>query len=305
MSAPIALFVYRRPLHLARTLESLQKNSEAKDTVLYIYSDGARNEAAKAGVDAVRKMIRAIDGFAGVHVTCRERNLGLAANITDGISDVLARHDRVVVVEDDLVMSPFFLRFMNEALSHYQDDPRVGSISGYCYPLGRQIAETFFLRGADCWGWATWRDRWACFNPNGRELLSELRKRRLTRAFDCDGSVGFTSMLERQIAGKNESWAIRWHASCFLRNLLILYPGHSLTSNIGHDGSGTHGGANEEFDVALSATPVAVGGIAVEESVTARVALAEYFRRTQPRLTLRDLPRFVKRRALRMMGLQA
>src|SRR5262249_48637514 len=158
-------------------------------------------------------------------------------------------------------------------------------ISGYCYPLGRQIAESFFLRGADCWGWATWKERWAYFNPDGRELLAQLRKRRLTRMFDYDRTIGFTLMLERQIAGANGSWAIRWHPSFFLRDLLILYPGRSLTANIGHDGSGTHSSAHEIFDVALSSTPVAVGGVPVEESAAARAALAKYFRRTQPRLT--------------------
>src|SRR5262249_25972633 len=157
-----------------------------------------------------------------------DQNCGLAGNLTSGISEVLGRHDSVIVIEDDILVSRHFLRFMNEALALYRDEPRVGSISGYCYPLQGELPETFFVRGADCWGWATWRDRWRVYNPNGRELLAELRRRKLTRKFDFDNTMSLTNMLKEQIKGKVNSWAIRWHASCFLDDLLILYPARSL-----------------------------------------------------------------------------
>jgi glycosyltransferase involved in cell wall biosynthesis len=219
-----------------------------------------------------------------VKVTLREENFGLARNLTSGISEVLGQHDSIIVVEDDIVVSPFFLRFMNEALGHYGGEPRVGSISGYCYPLAGEVPETFFLRGADCWGWATWRDRWRVYNPNGRELLSELRRRKLTRQFDFDGTTILTKILKDQISGKVNSWAIRWHATCFLRDLLILYPGRSLVQNIGHDGTGTHSKASGTvYDVELSPSPIAVGGIAIEENAAARAAVRDFFRRAYKR----------------------
>ena len=133
-----------------------------------------------------------------------------------------------------------FLRFMNDGLDRYADDERVASIHAYIYPLARPAPETFFLRGADCWGWATWRRAWEHFNPDGKTLLQQLEAHGLTRAFDFDGTAAFTEMLENQIRGLNNSWAIRWHAACFLDGLLTLYPGRSLVHNIGNDGSGTH-----------------------------------------------------------------
>jgi hypothetical protein len=278
MPAPIALFAYRRPEHLRRALAALRANPEAKATSLYVFADGAKNANAAAGVEEVRRLLQQIDGFQSVHVCRREENYGLARNLTSGISEVLREHDSVIVVEDDIVVSPVFLRFMNEALACYRDEPRVGSISGYCYPLTADVPETFFIRGADCWGWATWRDRWQVYNPNGRELLGQLRERKLTRAFDLDHTMSFTRMLKQQIAGKVDSWAIRWHASCYLRDLLILYPRRSLVQNIGNDGTGTHSQeAGTEHDVALSSTAVAVGGIAIEENAAAREAFRQFF----------------------------
>jgi glycosyltransferase involved in cell wall biosynthesis len=276
--APIALFAYRRPQHLERTIEALTANPDARDSLLYVFSDGPKDEAAGESVGQVRRLIERVNGFAGVRIVLRDRNLGLARNITSGVSEVLGGHDTVIVVEDDIVVSPFFLRFMNDALSGYRDEPRVGSISGYCYPVARTAPETYFIRGADCWGWATWRDRWQFFNPDGRALLQQLRSRNLTQAFDFDGAMGFTQMLEDQINGKNDSWAVRWHASCFLRGLQILYPGRALAANIGIDGSGTHCiGSDPVFDVNLSPTPVSADALPVEESAAMRQAIREFF----------------------------
>lgn len=278
MLTPIALFAYRRPRHLARTIEALRANREAIDTALFVFSDAAKDENAAPAVAEVRRLVAGVSGFKAVEIVNRDANLGLAGNITGGVASVLSRHEAVIVVEDDIVVSPYFLRFMNAALAHYRDDARIASVSGYCYPLDHSPGETFFIRGADCWGWATWRDRWQVFNPDGRALLAQLKSRGLTHAFDFDGAMAFTRMLEDQIAGRNDSWAVRWHASCFLRDLLILYPGRPLVTNIGHDGSGTHAaGAGRGIDILLSDCPVEVGGIAVEESVEAREAIKRFF----------------------------
>jgi FkbM family methyltransferase len=167
---------------------------------------------------------------------------------------------------------------MNDALRLYRDKPRVGSISGYCYPVSMPVPETYFILGSDCWGWATWRDRWREYNPDGPALLAELKARNLGHAFDFDGTMGFVQMLKDQIAGRNDSWAVRWHASCYLKNLLILYPGRALAQNIGHDGSGTHSSVSDDtLNVGLSPTPVATGGVAIEESVQGREAIRHFF----------------------------
>ena len=276
--APVALFAYRRPVHLARILQALRNNAEASRTELFVFSDNAKSSADSADVDAVRAILRTVNGFAATHIICRNTNYGLARNITDGVTAVLAQCDSVIVVEDDIVVSPFFLRFMNEALQNYRDVPRVGSISGYCYPVTDPVPETYFIRGADCWGWATWRDRWRCYNPDSGALASELETRNLLHAFDFDGEASFSQMLKDHIAGKNNSWAIRWHASCYLRDLLILYPGRALAQNIGRDGSGTHSAITDvSLNVTLSPSPIDIENVPVEENTQAREAIKRFF----------------------------
>jgi hypothetical protein len=279
--APIALFVYNRLEHTRRTIQALRANGEAAESDVIVFSDGPKTEKDVAKIAALREAIRQTSGFRSVVVVERERNLGLAQSIITGVSDVLSRHERVIVVEDDLVTSSHFLQYMNEALDHYAGEERVASIHGYVYPVARPLPETFFLRGSDCWGWATWRSRWAMFNPNGVELLDALQRERLTDAFDLGGAFGNTSMLEDQIAGLNNSWAIRWHASTFLANRLTLYPGRSLVLNIGNDSSGTHSGTYRTYDVEFSPRPVRVGGIPVEESAVGREAFADFGRRNK------------------------
>jgi hypothetical protein len=275
--APIALFAYRRPQHLERAIEALRANPEAADTPLYVFCDAPKDASVAESVMQVRRLLRRIEGFAGVRCIYRDENFGLSRNITGGVSDVLNQHESVIVVEDDIVVSPFFLRFMNDALTCYRKETRVGSISGYCYPVARAAPDSYLIRGADCWGWATWRDRWQYFDPDGASLLAQLRSRNLTHAFDFDGAMGFTRMLEDQIAGRNDSWAVRWHASCFLRDLLILYPCRSLALNIGVDGSGTHcTGSDDTLDVSLSATAVLVRALPIEENVEMRGAIRDF-----------------------------
>ncbi len=196
----------------------------------------------------------------------------------EGVSDAVARFGRVIVLEDDLECSPFFLQFMNRALDVYADDHRVISISGYIYPIKAAFPETFFLRGADCWGWATWKRGWDLFRSDGNALLSELQSRQLSAAFDFDGSYPYTEMLTDQVNGKNDSWAIRWYASAFLSGKLSLYPGRSLVQNLGIDGSGTHSGRSDRWRVELSETPVTVQRAESVEDPVVVERLQEYFR---------------------------
>ena len=177
--APIVLFTYCRPLHTRKTVSALQNNLLASNSDLIIYSDAPHNQDMQGIVDEVRAYLATIIGFRSVSVRHRTHNFGLARSIIEGVSEVLRFSDRVIVVEDDLVTSPYFLTYMNEALERYALDDRVASIHGYVYPCFQSLPKTFFLRGADCWGWSTWRRAWAYFNPDGQHLLEELRRRKL------------------------------------------------------------------------------------------------------------------------------
>ena len=242
MYAPILLFVYNRPEHTRRVIESLQTNAEAIESRLFIYADQARNEADRPNVDEVRRYIRSIGGFKQVTLIERSENWGLARNIIDGVSTQVNAYGRVIVLEDDLVVSPYFLRFMNDALETYKDEERVGHIQACDFTKDPSLPDTFLIKWTGSWGWATWARAWRHFNPDGKALLAQLEEHRLTHTFDFNGNYPFTRMLRRQIAGKNNSWAIRWNASLFLAGILSLNVGKSLVQNTGFDGTGTNCG---------------------------------------------------------------
>ncbi|HJA84960.1 MAG TPA: glycosyltransferase [Candidatus Bacteroides avicola] len=279
-NAPILLFVYNRPAHTRRLVESLLRNAEAAGSSLFIYSDAPRDESVRPAVDEVRRYVRSIRGFDRVEVVERTENWGLARSIIDGVSTALQRFDRVIVLEDDLVLSPYFLRFMNEALETYKDEPRVGHIQACDFTQDPSLPDTFLIKWTGSWGWATWRRAWKHFNPDGQALLDELERRRLTRTFDFDGAYRYTRMLRRQVEGKNNSWAIRWNASLFLADILSLNVGRSLVQNTGFDGSGTHCGGGGLYASTLWMKPLPVVRISpAVENPAARHAIARYYRR--------------------------
>jgi hypothetical protein len=274
--APIALFVYDRPRHTSITVESLQANHLANKSDLIIFSDAAKTEVQAESVVNVRRYLKTINGFKSISILEREQNFGLAKSIIGGVTEILEQNDRVIVMEDDLVTSPYFLTYMNNGLEMYAEEERIISIHGYVYPIKKQLPETFFMRGSDCWGWATWRRGWTCFNPDGQHLLDELERQKLITEFDLNGAYGFSDMLKGQIAGENNSWAIRWHASAFLENKLTLYPGRSLVYNIGNDNSGTHCGADSSFNVEVSQSPIKIDNIPIEPSALATAEFGKF-----------------------------
>jgi hypothetical protein len=279
--APIALFAYNRPDHLARVSDALANSPEAAASPLFVFCDAPKNEGAAKAVAEVRGLAHRIKGFASIEVVEQSSNQGVARSIIQGATQLTAGFGRVIVLEDDLLPSPHFLRYVNAALDAYADEERVISIHAYSYPVARSLPETFFLRGADCWGWATWSRGWALFEPDGAKLLDQLEQRNLTRTFDFDGAYSYTQMLRDCIAGRNDSWAIRWYASAFLRDKLTLYPGSAQVRNIGADGSGTHVSRTDLFDNADWGRDLRVGGIPVAASEPARQAFAAYLRRLQ------------------------
>jgi len=281
MTAPIVLFVYARPDHTRRTVEALLANPEAAESDLIVFSDAAKTSEKYLSVEEVRHYIETVEGFRSITVYHRTYNYGLAKSIIEGVTQVLHNYDTVIVLEDDMVTSPYFLDYMNEGLKRFAGDDRVISIHGYVYPVASSLPETFFLRGADCWGWATWQRGWALFNSDGQFLLSELKRQKLLKAFDFNGAYGYSNMLKGQINGTNDSWAIRWYASAFLANKLTLYPGHSLVHNIGNDSSGTHCGESSVLDVMLASQPIDLSVVSVEHSVNAAQAFEHFFRESR------------------------
>lgn len=281
---PITLFTYDRPDHTRRSVEALLRNSGVNEHDLIVYSDAPRTSDKVQAVTAVRKYLQTITGFRSVTIHPRPQNFGLAKSIIEGVTEVLSHYERIIVLEDDMVTSPYFLSFMNEALDSFSDDERVVSVHGYVYPVQQSLPEAFFLRGADCWGWATWRRGWALFNPDGQDLLDELKRRDLLKAFNFNGAYAYSQMLESQIKGANDSWAIRWYASAFLADKLTLYPGRSLVHNIGNDSSGTHCGSNSTHDVALSNSLINLSGIEVKHSELGFSVFERFFRRSKSTL---------------------
>lgn len=294
--APILLFVYNRLDHTQQTIQALQKNKLSTESDLIIFSDGPRSNDQSANVANVRAFIKSITGFKTISIIEREKNYGLANSIIDGVSQICSKYGTAIVLEDDIVTSPYFLTYMNDALNIYKDNKEVASIHGYVYPI-QNLPEAFFLRGADCWGWATWQDRWISFEADGSKLLNQLKARNLIKRFDFDGAYKYSQMLKDQIKGINNSWAVRWHASAFLNNQYTLYPGKSLVENIGNDGSGTHSESTNIFSAALLNRPVTHFPQVVEDNQIALDLVIDYFRlqNHKPKLLIK-LFRFIKRK---------
>jgi hypothetical protein len=251
--APIAFFAFNRPRHAAETLRALAANPEAASTTLHAFIDGPRDERERERVADVRDVVGNSHGFAAVHVHATEANQGLFGAITGGVGRLLGSHDRVIVVEDDVAVSPGFLAYMNAALERYRDEPRVGSIHGYAPPI-EGLPDYFFLAGADCWGWATWADRWTLFERDPRALLRTMAERRLLREFTATHGAQSLLQLVRRAQGRSQSWATQWHASLFLAGRHTLHPGRSFVHNIGNDDSGAHAVASDVHDTDATAT---------------------------------------------------
>lgn len=280
MKCPVALFAYRRPEHLQRVVESLQANPESPETDLFIYSDAAKTIDAQPGVEAVRSYVRTISGFRTITIIEREKNYGLSRSITEGVTALCEKYGRVAVVEDDVVVSRYFLSWLNRALDKYEFDDRVISIGCYVFPIEDALPETFFLNITDCWGWAVWKRSWDIYESDGEKLLDQLMESRLNHRFDLEGAYPYTYMLREQIAGRNDSWAVRWYASAVLSGGLTLYPGKSMTMNIGFDGSGAHCGTEKVYESDVAQHDIAVNDTPVEESAELRRIWSEFLRQT-------------------------
>lgn len=291
--APIALFVYNRPDHTRRTISYLQQNLLADESRLYIFCDAAKTDADKPKVEQVRQLVKDVSGFKSVKVILRNHNLGLAESIISGVTQLVYEYGKVIVFEDDLLSSPYTLQYFNDALTKYANQEQVMHIGAYMYNLhDKKLPETFFYRAATSWGWATWARAWKNFEPDVDKLIAQFDMLKIAR-FSIEGKMNFWKQIEQFKAGKNNSWAIRWYASIFLKNGLTLNPSQSLIQNIGHDGTGVHSNKEDMYHVQIARKQVTQFPDTIEENEEAYKAIKNFLANRKGTL-LQRIRRFMK-----------
>lgn len=240
--APIVLFCFNRPAHLQQTVESLQMNTLAPESELYIYSDGPKHVEEAEVVSEVRKYISGVTGFKNVTIFESQQNKGLATSVIAGVSHVLSKYPKVIVLEDDMLSTTDFLSFMNQALDVYMERGDVFSVTGYTPPIDIPKGyphDLYLVPRASSWGWGTWAHKWAKADWQVTDFPVLQNSASLRQEFNKGGD-DLWPMLAKQQRGVIDSWAIRWTYSQFQNNAYGLYPVHSKIRNIGTDGSGTN-----------------------------------------------------------------
>ncbi|MDR2820251.1 MAG: glycosyltransferase [Desulfovibrio sp.] len=244
MPTPIAVFAFNRPDHLRRTLTALAANDLAAASDITIFCDGPRNGQEKNLTDAARDVAVAASGFASVNIVAREQNMGCANAVISGLEYMFTRHERLVVVEDDILCSPHTLRFLNTGLEKYAGEPVVFNIAAWSPPPRLMPVpedypyDVYFVPRFNCWGWASWRDRWAKVDWSVFDYAVFAENPCLQRAFNQGGN-DMAAMLREQMAGRLNTWDIQMDYARFRHGCLGLNPVYSYTTNIGM-GSGTH-----------------------------------------------------------------
>ncbi len=239
--APIILFVYNRKLHTKKTVDALKKNLLANKSELFIYSDGPKKIENFEEVLKVRKYIKTINGFKKVKIIEQKKNLGLANSIISGVTEIINKYGKAIILEDDIITSPLFLKFMNSALKYFKNVNKIWHISGWSYPINLENdSDVYFSRVMHCWGWATWSNKWKYFEKNTNKLIKNFSKKDISKLnFD-----GYNNSFWKQVLlnkrNKINTWAIFWYATILKKNGLCLLPSKSFTKNIGFDGSGIH-----------------------------------------------------------------
>jgi hypothetical protein len=295
-TAPLVLFAYNRPRHLERVIEALRRDPLSERTRLVVFSDGPADGADEERVKAVRSVLDGIRGFASVEIVKRERNLGLARSVIGGVSEVIEVFGEVVVLEDDLLVSPLFLDSLNRLLHAYEGNERVFSVTGYSYParlvrIPRDYPYTvYFSYRASSWGWATWKDRWSRVDWEVGDYDRFVVDAAARRRFDM-GGADLTEMLEAQMNGRLDSWAIRWCYSSFRLDMVNVYPVRTLVRNIGLDGSGVHCDTDErledEIDTSFPSELVLPSSLAMDRRIVEevrRIYAADFLSRVRRKL---------------------
>ena len=281
--APIIIFTHKRINHLKKLIYSLKNNKLCKKSNVIIFSDGPRNNTLEIkSVKKVRNFLKTISGFKSVKIYERSNNYGLAKNIINGLDTVFKKFSNAIILEDDLVVDNFFLEYLNDGLDIYKKNKSVASIHAYIYPIKfkKKIPNYFFIKGADCWGWATWKRAWKIFEKNGNKLIKIIDKKKQKKDFNFNNSFNYYDMLVSQIKKKNNSWAIRWYASAFIRDMLTLYPKTSHVKNIGMDNTATHGVGliNNYTNKLVRKKYIKINKLmAIKENIDAKEQITKYF----------------------------
>jgi hypothetical protein len=255
----------------------LLANPESSESSLYIFVDGPKNNLDKELVEQCIEIAEHIKGFKSLEVVANKSNFGLARSIRTGVSSIFNNYESIIVIEDDLVVASTALSFLNRGLDRYSSSYKVASIQLYQYPIKIELENPVFLRGADCWGWATWKNRWEKVTFDPEKLLTQLNRCR--NDFNLDGSARFYEMLEDLAIKSIDSWAICWHASMYLEDTMSLYPPQSLSLNMGSDGSGTHASSVDYFSVALGISKEWLLPSKIEENMLYKKAMINFHRR--------------------------
>lgn len=239
--APIALFIYKRPDHTRRTIEHLQRCVGFDDSPVCVFADGPKDPRDIPAIQETRSEARRLLGDGAVFLE-RDTNAGLDNSVIAGVTDLCERHGRVVVVEDDLIVSPYFLEFLNTGLMRYENEPRVMQVCGHMFdvPELRESKDALFLPLISSWGWATWKRAWDLYDPAARGWTERLSDQQERKRFDLDGNFAYAGMLSRQMRRAVPAWDIRWYYTVFVLEGLALYPPKALVLNEGFDGTGTH-----------------------------------------------------------------
>jgi hypothetical protein len=295
--APIIFFGFNRPEHTAKALQALKSNPEAAASRLYLYCDGPRPDETPDGIrqiEEVRRIAASEQWCAEVVLRFRERNVGLRTGLTNGISEVLAEHDRVIVVEDDVIVSPGFLKYMNEALELYASDDRVMHVSGFTPPVdipSDYQDTTFFYNHTTCWGWGTWARAWQHFSDDGAALMRAMDESGRKRYINLDGAHEYYWALKYLDLGRSSDWNCFWHVVVSLRGGHCLHPVQSLVDNIGFDGSGAQCKPGMDYQSPQVADQLPIRAIPVQEEPRIRRLLTRRPLRTLAELRFKSLAR--------------
>lgn len=282
--SPIVLFVCKRPKHTRRVLSSLKKNKLYKLSNLIIYVDKPDKEEDLKSYNKVLEIIKNIKGFKKKTLILRSKNYGLAKNFIDGITRIFKKYKKAIILEDDNLISPYFLDFMNNALEIYKNNKKISSIYAYFPNTKTSFNENFFLKGSwtFTWGIGIWRRSWRYFQADEGKLLQQIDNKKLQRKFNFDNTYDWYSMLQRFKNKQNKSWSIRWYASTFLKNYYTLFPKYPLCKNIGMDGTGENTPKSNIWDVKLYRKKINIKRIKVQESKIAYDSAKYFFKSIEP-----------------------
>ncbi len=244
INVAITIFAFNRPDHLENLLNSLSINKESEYLPILFYIDGVRNNSDKLKNFKIKSLINNFRKFLpNSKIIERKENIGSKSNIINGVSETLDIYDAVIVLEDDLILDKYFINYMLKGLEKYANNREVFHVSGFSFIKQEEKGKSIFTRYMNCWGWATWSNRWALLNRNTKELEKSFTKEEIYK-FNLDNSHDFFRQLIENRMGIINTWAIFWYVTIFKNNGLCLTPINSLVLNKGYDGSGERLGEN-------------------------------------------------------------